>query len=112
MSEIREVTAAEALTLAANGTVALDVRETDEWDRGHSPLARLLPMSALQDRLAEVPSEQDVLIVCHSGSRSMRVTKALANAGYNAINVQGGMVAWAQAGGDLVAEGSEAPRVS
>jgi rhodanese-related sulfurtransferase len=51
------------------------------------------------------------LVICHSGQRSQRVATALVDAGKDAINVIGGMLAWQQAGGDVVAEGSEPPRV-
>ncbi|MET4780184.1 rhodanese-like domain-containing protein [Glaciihabitans sp. UYNi722] len=111
MSGLPEVTATEAIQLAEAGTWVLDVREQDEWDRGHSPLTHLLPMSAMTERLPEVPTGQRVLVICHAGSRSLRVTKALQDAGYDAVNVAGGMLAWAEAGGELVSEGSDEPRV-
>ena len=95
----------------AGGPLLLDVREQQEWDRGHSPLATLLPMSQLQARLGEVPEDRRLLVVCHSGQRSARVADALALAGYDAVNVLGGMIAWHAAGGEIVADGTEAPRV-
>jgi rhodanese-related sulfurtransferase len=111
MSDYPEVRATEAIELAKNGAWVLDVREQDEWDRGHSPLTHLLPMSTLTERLSEVPVDQKVLVVCHAGSRSLRVTKALQDAGYDAVNVAGGMLAWADAGGEIVSDGPDAPRV-
>ena len=106
-----EISAAEAIELAKNGTWVLDVREQDEWDRGHSPLAHPLPMSAFTERLAEVPAGQRLLVVCLVGGRSLRVARALRGAGYDAVNVAGGMVAWAAAGGELVSEGQDEPRI-
>ncbi len=111
MPELREVSAAEAIDRVKNGTWLIDVREQDEWDRGHSPLAHLVPMSRLNEQLAEVPQDQEVLVVCHAGGRSLRVTKALLAAGYDAVNVGGGMLAWNEAGGELVAEGDQQPTV-
>lgn len=108
MSALQEVSAAEALKRAAAGSYVFDVREQDEWDRGHSPLAHLVPMSQLGEHLDEVPKDEEVLVVCHAGGRSLRVTKALSDAGYQVVNVEGGMLAWVEAGGDIVAEG-EAP---
>lgn len=111
MSGLPEVSAAEAIELAKDGTWVLDVREQDEWDRGHSPLGHLLPMSALAERLPEVPTGQRVLVICHAGSRSLRVARSLHDAGYDAVNVVGGMLAWAAAGGELVSEGPDEPRI-
>ena len=97
------VEAADALSQAQSGTLLLDVREQNEWDRGHSPLATLLPMSELQARLAEVPEDRRILVVCHSGQRSAAVASALVHAGYDAVTVSGGMIAVAAAGGVVIA---------
>ena len=42
----------------------LDVREDDEWEAGRAPGAVHLPMSQLQARLAEVPADRPVAVVC------------------------------------------------
>jgi rhodanese-related sulfurtransferase len=106
-----DISAAEALRLAQGGARLVDVREADEWMRGHSPLAVHLPMSQLQARVTELPDDEQLLVVCHSGGRSQRVTEALNGAGYDAVNVAGGMLAWKSAGGEIVAEGTQAPSV-
>jgi rhodanese-related sulfurtransferase len=106
-----ETKAEDALRLARSGALLLDVREPDEWDRGHSPLATPLPMSELQARVEEIPSDAPVLVVCHSGVRSARVAAALVAAGYEASSVSGGMIAWAAAGGELVAADGAPPEV-
>ena len=106
--ELPEIAVDEAIERAAAGTVLIDVREQDEWDAGHSPDARLVPLSELQARVDEIPTDQPVLIVCHSGGRSLRATAFLRAEGVDAINVVGGMSAWAQAGGPLSANTSEA----
>jgi rhodanese-related sulfurtransferase len=62
-----EVTAQEALALVADGGYLLDVREQSEWDEGHAPQAVLVPLSELADRVDEIPTDRDVLVVCHSG---------------------------------------------
>lgn len=112
MARAPEVDAREALALVAAGKgYLLDVREQPEWDLGHSPLATLVPMSQLQARIDEVPSDQHLLVVCHSGQRSARVAAALVDAGYDAENVIGGMIAWHAAGGEIVAEVGRVPRV-
>ncbi|CAN5360528.1 rhodanese-like domain-containing protein [soil metagenome] len=102
-AEMPELNADEAIELVANGAVLIDVREQDEWDAGHAPTAQLLPMSVLRDRIDELPTDRQLLIVCHSGGRSMRVTDLLLKSGYDAVNVIGGMTAWAASGGPIEA---------
>jgi rhodanese-related sulfurtransferase len=110
VEELREIGADEALALVAAETPLIDVRERHEWDAGHAPQAVLLPMSELQDRLSELPDGR-FLVVCHSGARSARVTAFLSSEGRDAVNVAGGMVAWHLVGGEIEAEGPDAPRV-
>ena len=77
------------------------MREQDEWDRGHAKGAILLPMSAIQDRLSELPEDTQLLVICHSGARSARVTQFLNDDGRDAVNVEGGTMAWSAAGGPI-----------
>lgn len=91
--------------------VLLDVRESDEWTAGHAPAARHLPMTELTARVSEVPAEDPLYVVCRSGGRSARVVAFLAAQGYPAVNVEGGMQAWAAQGREVVAEGGAAPEI-
>ena len=108
VEELPEVTPEQAVALVAEGTLLVDVREQDEWDVGHAPDARLVPLSELTQRVAELPRDTRFLVVCHSGMRSMRATTFLRAEGLDAVNVTGGMVAWSQAGGALTANAPEA----
>jgi rhodanese-related sulfurtransferase len=100
--EQREVSADEAIRLVASGARLIDVREQDEWNSVHAPAATLVPMSGIADRIDELPTDETLYIVCHSGMRSSRVTSALTARGLDAVNVAGGMVAWQAAGGPVV----------
>jgi rhodanese-related sulfurtransferase len=84
--------------------VLLDIRELDEWDAGHAPNARHLPMSEIVERFAELPTDAGMFVICRSGVRSERVTAYLTGNGLDAANVAGGMLAWAAAGRPLVCE--------
>ncbi|MFZ2964693.1 MAG: rhodanese-like domain-containing protein [Rhodoglobus sp.] len=101
MSEITTVIAEEAVALVANGMPLVDVREQDEWDTIHAPEAVLIPLSQLRERLADLP-EGRFLVMCHSGGRSARAVDFLAREGYDAVNVDGGIMAWPHAGGATV----------
>jgi rhodanese-related sulfurtransferase len=106
MPEATQIPAEDAIALVAGDGWLLDVREQDEWDRGHAPDAHLLPMGLVGDRIDEIPRDVPLVVICHSGYRSWQVTKALVEAGYDAVNVAGGMEAWQSAGGVVVATGS------
>ena len=95
-----EVDAVPALMAA--GAQLLDVREQYEWDAGHAPDARLIPMSEFQERASTLSQDIQWLVICQSGVRSDRVTQYLRLEGYDAVNVAGGMNAWQAAGFDVV----------
>ena len=90
----------------------LDVREHDEWVAGHAPDARHIPLGELGGRTAEIPADFTVYVICRSGHRSGLATEALNGAGWQAINVAGGMQAWAAAGRAMISESGAPPRVA
>ncbi|MBE1485996.1 rhodanese-like domain-containing protein [Plantactinospora soyae] len=90
----------------------LDVREADEWAAGHAPDAHHLPMMEVPARLAEIPADADVVVVCRSGGRSGQVVGYLMNNGWdNVRNLDGGMRQWAAAGRPLASENGHPARV-
>ncbi len=89
----------------------LDVRENDEWEAGHAPGARHLPMSELTARLDELPDDDPLYVVCRSGGRSARVVAYLAGQGYPAVNVDGGMQTWAAQGREVVTDNGNPPEI-
>jgi rhodanese-related sulfurtransferase len=102
--ELVEIDPDEAVERIANGAFLLDVRERDEWDAGHAPEARHIPLGDLEERWGEIPSDQDIICVCRGGGRSARAAGALATVGLHTINLAGGMRAWDAAGLPVVAE--------
>jgi len=76
----------------------LDVREGYEWEAGHAPDAHHIPLYELESRQHELPEDQQILVICHSGGRSRMVTDALLRADFPAANVAGGMIAWESTG--------------
>ncbi len=89
----------------------LDVREPDEWAAGHAPDATHLPMSELTARMDELPDGDPLYVICRSGGRSARVVAYLSAQGYPAVNVEGGMQAWARQGRDIVADSGAQPQI-
>jgi rhodanese-related sulfurtransferase len=95
-----------------DGAWLLDVREDDEWAAGHAPEARHIPLGELSARAAEVPQDQAVYVICRSGVRSARAAQALAAAGWQTINVAGGMQDWAAAGRRMTTDSGAEPFVA
>jgi rhodanese-related sulfurtransferase len=91
--------------------VLLDVREADEWRLGRAVGAVHLPMSEISGRVAEVPTDSDLVIVCHIGGRSAQVTGWLVQQGIDCRNLAGGMVAYAAAGLPLESDTGDPPVV-
>jgi DMSO/TMAO reductase YedYZ molybdopterin-dependent catalytic subunit/rhodanese-related sulfurtransferase/glyoxylase-like metal-dependent hydrolase (beta-lactamase superfamily II) len=93
-----QVSARNARSMIDHGALLLDVREPDEWAEGHAPQALLVPMGEVHARLAELDADRRVVVVCRSGGRSAAITDTLRAAGYDAVNLTGGMCAWTAAG--------------
>jgi thioredoxin 1 len=85
----------------ASGGYVLDVREQEEYAGGHVPGAVHIPMNDVPQRLAEVPTDRRVLVVCQSGGRSRAITDYLQANGVDAVNVSDGTAGWAQRGWPL-----------
>lgn len=107
----REIPTVAVAQIADNAYV-LDVREEDEWSAGHAPEAHHIPMMEIPSRLAEVPTEGDVVVICRSGGRSGQVVGYLLGNGWaNVRNVAGGMHDWAAAGRPMASENGQPARV-
>lgn len=79
--------------------VLLDVREANEFHVVRAPGAALMPTSVFMARVAELPEDRTLLVVCRTGARSAAVTGYLLRTGRTDVfNVGGGMEAWEQAG--------------
>ena len=77
----------------------LDCRERDEHATAHIAEATLLPMSELAARLNELEPyrTQDIVVHCHHGGRSLRVTNWLREQGFHRVqSMAGGIDAWSQ----------------
>ena len=95
----------------AEDAFLLDVREDDEWAAGHAPGALHIPLMDLPARLGELPTDVPVTVICRVGGRSAQATSWLVQQGYDAVNLDGGMFAWASAGKPMQCDGGDAEPV-
>lgn len=98
---IEEVSVQQAQSMHQQGALLLDVREADEYAALHAPQAKLIPLGEVSARLHEIDAykTKDIVVVCRSGRRSAKAVGILKDAGFIHVrNVQGGMIAWSQAG--------------
>ena len=94
-----EISVADAYAKRDAGAFILDVRQPDEWNQFHIPGATLIPLGELESRVSEVPSDQEVVVVCRSGNRSQQGRDILTKAGYEQVtSMRGGVSQWQAAG--------------
>ena len=75
--------------------VLIDVREPDEVERCRIAGSTTIPMKQIPEHVGTLPKDKHLLIQCHHGGRSMRVTQFLRANGFSAVsNVAGGIDAW------------------
>lgn len=111
------VTADEARSRTSGdqpGAVLLDVREKPEWTVGHAPGAVHVPLTELVAG-GTLPAEAEgrpLVVICRSGHRSQQAATLLAERGAQAVDVEGGMNAWAAAGHPVVDERGNSGRIA
>lgn len=89
------VSVAEAVKRLQGRAILLDVREPFELALARVDGALHIPMREVGSRLAEIPKDQPVLVMCHHGMRSQAVADWLHARDFDAANVAGGIDAWA-----------------
>ena len=82
-----------------SGFTIVDVRTKEEWRNGHVPGSIHISLESIPKRPDAVKRQlqgKEVLVICRSGSRSSRAAAMFRDLGVNAINVRGGINAWAR----------------
>lgn len=91
----REIKPAEAFEKGrAREIYLVDVRELGEWQQARVEGSIHAPLSTLQENSATLPTDK----LCLSGRRSADAARLLESTGRTCSNVEGGLVAWRQAG--------------
>jgi adenylyltransferase/sulfurtransferase len=76
--------------------VLLDVREPHEYEIAKIPGSKLMPLGSVPVRLNELDKSAEIVVHCKMGGRSAKAVKVLRDNGFNAVNVAGGITAWAE----------------
>ena len=75
----------------------LDVRTQDEFDEGHLPGAILIDVkdsTFMEQATSQLAKAKPVAVYCRSGRRSANAASKLVKAGFEVINLDGGILAW------------------
>ncbi len=95
---VREIEPADAekrLRTSPGKVLLLDVREPFEREMAVIQPSLHIPMGEIPDRSGEIPRDREVIVYCHSGSRSMMVAGYLEGLGFKSVaNLAGGIDAW------------------
>ncbi len=82
---------------AGTAPALLDVREAWEHELCALPGTTLIPMDQLESRVGELDPDREVVVYCHHGVRAAAVVQWLRHQGIPAVNLRGGIDAWALA---------------
>jgi rhodanese-related sulfurtransferase len=85
------------------GARLIDVREPDEYERGHVPGALSVPLSAVPEQVDLFRGDEPTYVICQGGGRSRRACEYVEAHGIDAVNVEGGTGAWVASGRETVA---------
>ena len=84
--------------LTRREAVVLDVRQELEWRAGHIRGALHIPLAHVGGQEGRLSRETTIVTVCRSGHRSAMAARKLRRAGYEVLNLEGGMQSWARHG--------------
>jgi len=99
---VKHITPTEAMeAIGKNEAVLIDVRELSEVRFEKIPLENVLnhPMSVIMDRLPYISKNQNIILICQGGVRSVKIANLLNRQGYpNVANLEGGITLWKASG--------------
>lgn len=96
---MKEITSLELKERIDNGKapVMIDVREAFEYQICNIDNSVNLPMGDIHEKLDQLSKDDEIVVICHHGGRSLRVCMLLEQSGFqNVINMKGGVDDWAR----------------
>ena len=98
---MKEISVSQGVKILSQGILLVDVREFSEIEQVAYDVPNILciPLGELPEKFAQIPTQEQVIIGCKSGGRSAKAVHFLQQKGFtNVINLQGGIIAWAEQG--------------
>jgi len=108
---IPSVDVTEAMALLGGDSVLVDVRDEHEWAAGHVRHSVHIPSQEVSTATPYTTQVRRVVVVSRTGRRAADAAKHLRAAGVDAVVLHGGLRAWLEAGGELVADDGRSPRI-
>jgi rhodanese-related sulfurtransferase len=102
----------EAMVLLEGDALMLDVRDAHEWAAGHAPHSVHIPLAELSASTPYTTRVRRVILVSRTGRRATDAAVHLRAAAVDAVVLHGGLRAWLDAGGELVAEQGHEPHLA
>ena len=94
---VAPATLAERLKQNPGSVTLLDVREPTERELAKIEPSLFIPMDEVPRRLSEIPKDRELVVYCHSGTRSAMVAGYLEGQGFHRVgNLTGGIDAWSR----------------
>jgi rhodanese-related sulfurtransferase len=87
-----------------NAAQVVDIRADEEWEGGHLAEATHLSFDKLKQGADQLDKSKPVVFYCRGGDRSVAAVDAFRASGWDAYLLEGGLVAWAEAGRPLEPE--------
>ena len=88
---------AQRIRGSASDVLLLDVREPDERELAFIDPSVHIPLREVPDRLSELPRDREIVVYCHSGTRSAMIAGFLELHGFHDVaNLRGGIDAWSR----------------
>ncbi|GIZ15196.1 rhodanese-like domain-containing protein [Capnocytophaga catalasegens] len=98
---MKEISISQAVKMLSQGALLVDVREHSEVEQVAYDVPNFLniPLGELAEKFSQIPTQEQVIVACKAGGRSAKAVQFLQEKGFtNVINLQGGMIAWAEQG--------------
>lgn len=112
-ADVRKISVQEAQVKLASGSAhVIDVRMPFDYAGGRIPGSLNLPNNAIRFRKGEVPEDKELLFLSEDGERSVEACRLALSLGFNEVfNIEGGFIAWAEAGYEIatISEGIASP---
>lgn len=91
---MKSITVEELEQIEKDKAVILDIRDSEDFNRGRVDGAVNVPLSDVEDYVTGMDKSNTLYVMCHTGDKSMDVVESLTDAGFCAVNVAGGYRAW------------------